>query len=258
MSAPVIIPLGASTLIRKWIFEVNSGTIVSPTWLPINGITNSQFNADAENLQDDSDMNSGGAGSQTKTAGMASAQLTVARKVQPGSPTLYDAGQEFLRGKGINKYGPDNSVQLRVSEYTPSGGPRVEAYVGFFAVGWSNQGGGNVALDTVQITLSGQGACVPIAHPYPPVTPIPTITSVTPSALQVAGGKIVRIVGTGFMSTVPTTGLTIGGTASPSWDVESDTLIVAVYPAHVAGTALAVVITNSAGASTGGPTVTYV
>lgn len=257
MTAPVITPLGASTLIRKWIFEINTGPFVSPTWVPIIGITQQQFNPDIEQLQDDSDMNSGGAGSQTKTSGAAGGQLTVSRKVQQSAPTLYDPGQEFLRSKAINKYGPDNTVHLRVYEFTPGNSPRVEAYVGFFAVGWSNQGGANNSLDTAQLTLSGQGACVPIAHPYPAVTPIPTIASVTPSALQVAGGKIVRIVGTGFLSTVPTTGVVIAGTNSPSWDVESDTLIVAVYPPHAAGVGLAVVITNSAGASTGGPTVSY-
>ena len=257
MTAPVTIQLGASTLVRKWIYEVNSGTIGSPIWLAINGISNSQFNPDAANLEDDSDMNSGGAGSQTKTAGSSSAQLTVRRKVNPLAPTTYDAGQEFLRGKSINKYGPDNSVQMRISEYTPGGGPRVEAYLGQFAVGWENQGGGNTDTDTAQVTLAGQGQCAPIAHPYPAVTPVPTITSVAPTTLAVAGGKIVRIVGSGFTSTVPTTGVVIGGTNSPSWDVESDSVIVAVYPAHAAASGLAVVVTNSAGASTGGPTVTY-
>jgi len=249
MTSPTYTQLGASTLVRKWVFEVNTGTLLSPTWTTIGGITNSQFNPDAANLEDDSDMQSGGAGSQTKTAGSASAQITVSRKVVAATGNTYDAGQEFVRAKAIGKYGSDNTVQLRISEYTPGGGPRVEAYVGLFAVGWENQGGGNTALDTAQLTFSGQGLCAPITHPYPVTPAAPVITSISPNTGLPAStvGKLVRIVGTGFTGA---TAVKFGATNATAFDVESDTLIVASTPSITAGSS-SVTVQTGAGTSTG-------
>lgn len=164
-TAPTFPVLGASTVVRKWIFEVNTTPSASATWAMIGAVTNSVFKPDAANLEDDSDMQSGGAGSQTKTAGSASIALTVSRKPLAATPTAYDIGQEFLRAHGIGKYGVDNSVKMRICEYTPGGGPRIEAYTGSFACEWDPQGGGNTALDLVGINLAGQGFCAPITHP---------------------------------------------------------------------------------------------
>lgn len=166
-TAPTIPVLGASTVVRKWVVEVDTTPDTTATFTPIGGVTNCVFKPDAANLEDDSDFDSGGAGSQTKTAGSASIALTCARKVQAADATAYDVGQEFLRSKAIGQYGPDNSVKIRIYEFTPSGGPRIEAYTGNFAVEWDPQGGGNVALDSVQVMLAGQGACAPITHPFP-------------------------------------------------------------------------------------------
>lgn len=167
MSDPTFPELGASTVVRKWITEVDTTPDAGPTWLMIGAVTNTVFKPDAANLEDDSDMQSGGAGSQTKTAGSASIALTLSRKVQAADATAYDSGQEFLRAAAIGKYGPDNSVKIRIYEYTPGGGPRVEAYTGGFGVDWDPQGGGNVNLDTVMCNLFGQGHCAPITHPFP-------------------------------------------------------------------------------------------
>lgn len=254
MPVPTLPTLGSTTVHRKWLFEVNTGTSGAPTWTAIGGINNSQFNPDNATLQDDSDMQSGGAGSQTKTAGSASASLTLMRKV--GSDGIsYDVGQEFLRAKAINQYGPNNSVQMRISEYTPGGGPRIEAYVGNFAVGWEVQAGDNTALDSVVVTLTGQGQCAAVTHPYPAAGAVPTVVSVT-SPLAVAGGTLVRIKGTGFTGTLS---VSIAGNvvAAGNWSVDNDGQITATAPAHTAGSGLPVVVTNATGASSGGATVTY-
>lgn len=85
---------------------------------------------------------------------------------------------------------------------------------------------------------------------------IPVITSASPLALPVAGGTMVRILGRGFTGTLATTGVKFAGTNATSWTVWSDGEIVAIAPAHAAGTG-PIVVTNAVGASTTGPTVTY-
>lgn len=165
-TAPTFPDAGVATVVRKWIAEVDTTPDATPTWTMVGYISNFVFNPDNPNWEDDSDLQSGGYGSQTKTAASASAQFTIQRKTADG--TSYDDGQEFLRTHAIGQFGPDNSVRMRFSEFTPGDGtPRIEAYTGKFGVAWEPQGGGNTALDTVQVTLNGQGACAAITHPYP-------------------------------------------------------------------------------------------
>lgn len=169
MSAPSFPDNGASTVVRKWIVEVDTTPETSATFTMIGATTNVVFKPDAAHLEDDSDMQSAGAGSQTKTAGSASIALTLSRKVTAADATAYDPGQEFLRAAAIGKYGPDNSVSIRIYEFTPGGGPRIEAYTGRFGVDWDPTGGPNTALDMVAVNLFGQGTCAPITHPFPAV-----------------------------------------------------------------------------------------
>lgn len=165
-TAPTFPAAGVATVNRKWVYEVDTTPSASPTWTAIGYIADSKFSPDGANWVDDSDMQSGGYGSQTKTAASAQAVLMLQRKTADG--TAYDVAQEFLRTHAIGKFGPDNSVKLRVCEFTPgTGTPRVEAYTGTFGVQWDPQGGNNTALDTVQVTLMGQGSAAPITHPYP-------------------------------------------------------------------------------------------
>jgi hypothetical protein len=197
MPATTKTPLGASTTNRKWYLDVDTSTSGVASWVPVLGITNRAPNFDNANLEDDSDFDSGGFQSQTKTAAGWAAQATVARKVTAADATAYDPGQEFLRTKSIGKFGPANSVKVRIYEMEPSG-PRVEAYFGVAAVSWQEQGGAEQALDTVQFTLTGQGQLAAIAHPDTGAA-IPTIASlqfsgaVTATTIPAAGGTAVRI-----------------------------------------------------------------
>lgn len=254
MATPVYPTLGASTVHRKWCFEVNTGTTAAPIWTMVGATTNTVFSPSTAVLQDDSDMQSGGAGSQTKTAENATATLTVSRKV--GSDGVsYDVGQEHLRLAAINKFGGDNRVQLRIYEYTPSGGPRVEAYVGFFAVSWDPQAESNTGLTMVQIVLTGQGLCTPISHPYPAAAVAPTVTSVD-RTLAVAGGTVARIYGSSFTGT---TAVSVAGTAvaAGGFNVDNDGQITFVAPAHAAGSGLPVIVTNATGASAAANVANY-
>jgi hypothetical protein len=257
MPATTKTPLGASTTNRKWYLDVDTSTSGVATWLPVLGITNFAPNFDNANLEDDSDFDSGGFQSQTKTAAGWAAQATVARKVTAADATAYDAGQEYLRSKSIGKFGPANSVKVRIYEMEPNG-PRVEAYFGVAAVSWQEQGGAEQALDTVQFTLTGQGQLAAIAHPDTGAA-IPTIASlqfsgaVTATTIPAAGGTAVRITGNHFLGT---TAITFIGTAAPNFIVVSDGTIQVTAPAHAAGSGT-LVVTNGAGASAGFP-ITYV
>lgn len=243
MSVPARTPLGASTLVRKWYLDVNTGTELSPTWTGVFGLTNFQptFNP---TLQDDSDFDSGGYKSSTVTALEWGATLTVARKTVETAPTTYDPGQEKLRAISALQ-GIQNRVQVRFYEMSP-GGPRVEAYQGWAAVTWSPSGGAMDALDQVSVTLTGQGQRTAITHPDG-ASDVPVISGFLPSTVAVAGNDQVELEGS-YLSGA--TAVSVGGTPLPAtdWDVISDGLIVFVSPAHSAG-AVPVTVTTPGGVS---------
>ena len=257
MTATTVTPLGPSTTNRKWRTDVDlNGGVGTPSWAPVAGVTNFAPNFDNANFEDDSDFDSGGAGSQTKTAYSWSAQFTVGRKVTAADSTVYDAGQEYLRSKAEGKTGVANSVFVRIYEMEP-GGPRILAYTGKAGVTFQEQGGANNALSTAQVTLNGQGALATIAHPDTG-SAVPTLASVTvngatATTIPAAGGNVVRITGNHFTGT---TAITFAGTNAPNFIVDSDGVIHVTAPAHTAGSGN-LVVTNAAGASTGFP-VTFV
>jgi hypothetical protein len=253
MPATTHTPLGATTNTRKWYVDVDMNDGVgTASWMPILGVENLVFNPDNAHLEDDSDYDSAGFQSQTKSAAAWNATLTLARKTQAASLTTYDPGQEKLRTKSIGQFGPANTVTVRIYEMQP-GGPRVEAYTGKAAVSWQPQGGAMTALDTVQVTLTGQGALASITHPDTGAA-VPTIASIAlpggRATLLVAGGDAVIITGLRFTGT---TAVTFGGTAATSFTVQSDGTIAATAPAKTAGTQN-LVVTNAAGASAAFPT----
>lgn len=165
MPATTKTPLGATTTQRKWYLDINTGTDVAPVWTGVFGIT--EFTAPLENtLQDDSDYDSDGYKSQTKTASQWSVTGTVKRAVTAADPTAYDPGQEALR-LAAEENGVANSVHVRWYEMEEDG-PRVEAYEGHGAVSWAPNGGGMDALSTAGFTITGQGRRTAIAHPDTP------------------------------------------------------------------------------------------
>lgn len=246
MPVPTRTPLGASTTMRQWYLDVDTaGSTVSPTWVGVFGIMELKPGLEPTK-QDDSDYDSGGFQSKTKTAEAWSVELKIGRKVQVADGTQYDPGQEFLRTKSFGQMGPANSVHIRYYEMQDNG-PRVEAYEGWASVGWSPDGGKMEDLNLVSVTLDGQGKLSQITHPNTGAV-IPVITSVTPNNGLAAGGNLVNIKGTNFTGVTGATGVKIGGTNATNYTVISDGLIVATAPAHAAGL-VDVTVTNTAGAS---------
>jgi hypothetical protein len=242
-------PLGASTLVRKWYLDVNTGTIGSPVWVPVLGMVNFAPNLDPT-LQDDSDFDGGGYKSSTVTALAWSASGTVSRKTQSNAPTVYDPGQEFLRTTSLLQ-GVSNSANVRFYEFA-AGGPTTEAYAGQAAVSWSPKGGAMDALDQADFTLTGQGPRSAITHPAGNVTPV--ISSLVPNTAGVAGGAQIQIRGSFFTGA---TAVTINAVplASTNWAIVNDGLIIATASAQTAG-AKTVTVTTPGGTSTAA-TLTY-
>lgn len=258
MSAPTLPVLGASTVNRKWLYQVNTGTSSAKVWTTCGGVTNSQFNPDNPNWVDNTQQAGLGFKSQNKTGADWSGQVTFERAPQGADPSSYDDAQEYLRLHSVGVFGPGNQVEIRVFEYDPNDpdatySPRVEAYSGKCGVSWQPAGGDMMADDTVVVNFVSQGALLAIDHPYPVGGSVPVIDSVSDRNVGTAGGDAITINGRHFNGT---TGITVGGTDMTNFTVVTDSLIVATVPAKTAGTA-ALVVTNATGASTTGGNLTY-
>lgn len=244
--------LGAATLNRKWYLDVNTGTEDSPVWTGVFGIA--EFAAPKDpTMQDDSDYESEGWKSQAVTALAWSIDLKLIRKVQSDTPTAYDTGQEELRSAS-DEQGVDNRLQVRWYEYKgESGGPQVEAYKGWVAVTWTPDGGAMDALDTVSVTLTGQGDRESITHPAAESS-VPELYELNPSSGDTAGGELVEIVGIHFTGA---TDVEFGsGNAAQDFTVADDHHIWAITPSDSAGD-VEVEVTNANGTSTETATYTY-
>lgn len=241
--------LGASTLARKWKVDVD----VSPAqdgsdWRRVRGATDTSVNPGTAGMQADTDYDGEGYSSSTATTQEWGATLTVRRAPDRNTPTVYDPGQEFLRLRAT-KMGPDNTAHIRAYEWNGPNGPKVEAYEGFVATAYANNGGGPEALSTGTITLTGQGAVIPIAHPdNTPVTPaVLGVVYSSGSSVAAAGGALILVRGSGFLAA---TAVTVFGNAVTAADYEaaSDNVLAVKVPPHAAGTG-DVVVTGPGGAS---------
>lgn len=160
MPATTKVPLGASTLVRKWYLDVSTDD--GSTWVGVFGIT--EFKPALEgSMQDDSDFDGEGWLSEINSANRWKNEFKVRRGTLASDEKAYDPGQEILRLAG-GKTGVENVVLCRWYEMEP-GGPRVEAYQGKAAVSWSPDGGNTEALDTVSVVTSGRGKRKTISHP---------------------------------------------------------------------------------------------
>lgn len=160
MPATNKVPLGASTLVRKWFLDVS--TDEGTTWIGVFGMT--EFKPGIEgSMQDDSDFDGEGWLSEVNSANRWKNEGKVRRGTLASDSTAYDPGQEVLREAGAQT-GVANVVLCRWYEMEPEG-PRVEAYQGNAAVSWSPDGGNVEALDIVSFTLSGRGKREAIPHP---------------------------------------------------------------------------------------------
>ncbi len=98
------------------------------------------------------------------------------------------------------------------------------------------------AVDVVVMNPDFQTATRAGGFTYGTAPPAPTVTAVSPNTGSTAGGGLVTITGTGFVSTPTVPTVTFGGTSATRTFVNSTTLT-ATVPAHAAGI-VNVVVTN--------------
>lgn len=254
MPATTPVPLGASVLAGRWQVDVNTGTHAAPTWLGVFGVEDFKLTMQPV-VKDDSDYDSQGFKSSTISAMGWDVALKLGRKVVDGAPTTYNPGQEALRTVSKEK-GANNRVEIRVYEM-PEDGPRVEAYQGYAAVSWTEDGGPAENLATVSCKLSGQGKLDAITHPD--VAAVPRVFSVAPATGAAAGGDLVTIVGAGFLALETAVDADVefaSGNSADDYNIVDDNHIVALTPAHAAG-AVTVIVTNDTGPSTDAVSYTY-
>jgi hypothetical protein len=251
---PVIPALATNTNARKYLPEIDMGTVVAPIYTPFGGVKNFLPTTDNAQNQDDRRFSDGGFGRMNKTGTDWSATMTVSRAPQAANLALYDVAQEFARGIGEGgNLGAAAEARLRWYEYGPAGSPRVQAYAGTALVSYNEPNGGPLDNSDAVFTFTGQGQLLPITHPYPNTAQVPLITNVNNRNLNAAGGQQIVIKGQ-FMTGV--SAVTIAGTAATAYTVLDDSTLVVTTPAHAAGS-LALVVTNGTGASTTGGNLTY-
>ena len=155
-----------------------------------------------------------------------------------------DAGQQLLSNTRF-QFGA--SARAYTRWYDRNGG--TDAWSGLALVAWNQTTTATPDIAQVTATLQGDGVLAQISNPYASLA-VPVIMSATPSGVG-SGGQL-QITGAGFLGTVSTTGVKIGGTNASSWIVVSDSLIVAVVPTGTAGSA-PIIVTNAVGASASFP-----
>lgn len=247
-----------STLARKMVLEINTGTVPSPVWTVVKGLAEYTFTPGEPNLEDDNVYEDLGYTGQTKTALSWKGEGKVMRRTLPTDVTTYDPGQEKLRALS-NLLGPLGVAYVRT--YDRDGGP--EAYTGFAEVSWSPEGGSPTDLEAVSFTLTGKGAPISITNPNAPALALPTVTGFSPATTPVAGGGLVIITGDNFTDRNGT--IVVSGAASvkfaaanaTSYTVLNRQAIAAIAPANTAGTKVITVI-NTTGTSIVTSSITYV
>jgi hypothetical protein len=247
MPSTTKVPLGASTLNRKWYLDVNTNTHAAPTWVGVFGVEDLTPALDPS-VQPDDDYDSNGWKASTITALGWTLGIKLARKVTTALATAYDPGQEVLRA-AAQLMGASNRVEVRWYEMN-SGGPKVEAYQGYAAVSWTDDGGSMEANSTVTVTLTGQGSRDVITHPDGAAV-VPVLYSVSPAVGIQAGGTLHRLVGAGFFAAgvANVLSMKLGVTNVPTFLAESNNVLHFVAPAKAAGP-FVIYVTNTVGEST--------
>lgn len=267
MSAPVLNSSGDQTPHRLTTIDLNVTTPLNtgaPNWQTLQYVEDTDFNPDDPQWVASGIYSDGGWGNQDKLGANWHLNATLNHMVVPGSvPPSYDPTHDYLESVTIGKFGRANRVQLRVYDWDVNDAtgvltPRGQAYAGVASSAWPGYGtGGTNDKRLIQCVFMGKGPILKISHPYPVAAVVPVVNNVTPDSLLVAGGGAFEINGTGFALVTGATGVKFGGTNASSYTVVNDSKIIGVYPAHTAGTGVAVLVTNPTGPSVGGDTVIY-
>lgn len=224
----------STALARKFRVDLTSDLTLAGGWLQLNGINDLKPDV-SPNMVDTSAYDTDGWDSMEITGNAWSLVAGFFRRKDGAG--VYDPAQELARAR-IGQFG--DSARVGVRWYDKDGS--TEAYQGVAIVKWEKGQTGVKDVETVTLTLTGDGALQTIANPGTAAT-APVVTSALPSGA--AAGELVEIHGSGFTGA---TAVKFGATAAADYVVNSDSLITASMPAGTAGSA-AVTVTNAVGVS---------
>lgn len=224
----------STALSRKFRVDLTSDLTLAAGWLQLNGINDLKPDVSPNTVETsaydtdgwDSFEITGNAW--TLTAGF------FRRKDGAGA---YDPAQELARAC-IGQFG--DAARVGVRWYDKDGS--AEAYRGIAIVKWEKGNTGVKDVETVTLTLTGDGPLATITNPGTPAL-APVVTSALPSGA--AAGELVEIRGSGFTGA---SAVKFGATNAADYVVNSDSLITASMPTGSAGAAN-VTVTNSVGVS---------
>lgn len=143
------------TVNTAWRVDVDTATTETPSWVQIRAANNISPTVNST-VQDATDYDSEGWGSDAVTLRKWQISLGLLRKRTAAGAA--DPGQEALRQASEDL----ELVHIRWYDRSSATG---EAYEGEALVQWAPAGGSPDGLQTVNVTLLGQGARTPITHP---------------------------------------------------------------------------------------------
>jgi len=222
------------SLARRFKVDVSTDGV---SWVPLKGITDLNP-TEKPTTQSTADYDNDGFDSMEKTL---TAWSVVAKMDRQNTAGVYDPGQEILRA---TKYQFGELARAYIRWYDRNGAP--EAYSGRALISYVQSKTAVADVEEITVTFDGDGIVSAISNPVSTAN-APVITSVTPSGA--ATGSLINIQGAYFTGTIATSGVKIGGVNATTWNVVSDSLIVAEVPTGSAGSA-PVIVTNATGAST--------
>jgi hypothetical protein len=212
-----------TALARRFAVEVDLNPTGVADWQPLPGVEDFKP-AHTPRREDDEDYDDDGAMRRAVTGSEWNNEIKLIHRAGPDGVT-FNPVQEHLRIKAEADDALTGEAHVRWFDRSGVG----EAWEGRCLVDWTPDGG--KGRDTVTVRLLGQGKRVAIANPNS--SPLPVVAALVPAGGPTAGGTLVEIRGRRFTGA---TAVTFGGTPAESYRVVSDTLIVAVSPADVAGT----------------------
>ncbi|WP_084546430.1 phage tail tube protein [Glycomyces arizonensis] len=234
----------ATALQRKWRWQINMGTAAVEDWQTVVGLQ--EFTPSTEPTdQEDNDYESDGWGGSTRTMLVWGIEGNISHR-KDTSTHVENAVHAKLRLAATAIDPEDGVIHMRWFDKNGS----VEAYEGYGLITWAPDGGGMADLERVSITVTPSAtspALVTIANPVN-ASPVPIVSTASPSSGAAAGGELVTITGAHFTGA---SAVTFDAVAAEDFAVISDTKISAITPAGSAG-AVDVVVTTTNGASTTG------
>jgi hypothetical protein len=149
----------ATLLARRYRLEIDLSATGTPSWAVVPGM--SEFAPKIESSdQDSTDYGSDGWGQVTRTKLTWSAEASLLRRAHP-TTKAFNAAQERLR-TSAKTFGSGSYVHVRWYDRDGRAG---DNYEGSALVTWEPDGGDSEELETIKVTLTGNGAPTEITNP---------------------------------------------------------------------------------------------